>query len=87
MTKISTQTRRREQAALRRAIACKGGMAALAAAVDPGLSYQAVQGWLENGVPVERCAAIERATRGMIQCEELREDYVLLYDRPYRGQA
>jgi DNA-binding transcriptional regulator YdaS (Cro superfamily) len=78
---------RRERAALRRAIACKGSMAALAAAIDKDLTYQAVQTWLKKGVPYNRCRAIERVTHGMVQCEELREGYQELYDRPYRRIA
>jgi DNA-binding transcriptional regulator YdaS (Cro superfamily) len=78
---------RRERATLLRAIACCGGIAALAAAIEPDLSYQAVQGWLERRVPLDRCPAIERVTRGMVQCEELREDYRDLNDRPYRRVA
>lgn len=78
---------KRERAALRLAIAVSGGMAALAAAIDPDISYQAVQGWLERRVPFERCPAIELATLGRVQCEDLREDYVRLYHRPYRRAA
>lgn len=41
-----------------------------------GVSYQAVQKWVANGVPVERCAAVEAATG--VRCEELRPDVAWL---------
>lgn len=37
-----------------------------------GVSYQAVQKWVANGVPADRCAAVESATG--VRCEELRPD-------------
>lgn len=49
-----------------------------------GVSYQAVQHWYTTGVPVEHCATLETLTRGKVQCEQLREDYDTLYQRPYR---
>lgn len=49
-----------------------------------GVSYQAVQHWYDKGVPLEHCAPMETLTRGAIQCEQLREDYCELNQRPYR---
>lgn len=78
---------KRERAALLLAIAVGDGVVALAGAIDPDMSYQAVQGWLKRRVPLDRCASVERATEGRVQCEHLREDYTRLEDRPYRWAA
>lgn len=74
--------RRREAAALQRAAADIGSQSALARMFD--ITPQAVQAWLRKGVPLDRCASIELATKGAVQCEELYEDYHLLEQRPYR---
>lgn len=74
--------RRRERQFLDRAIAICGSKSALARAI--GVSYQAVQTWCKDRVPLERCPGVELATRGAVQCEQLREDYRALDDRPYR---
>lgn len=36
--------------------------------------YQTVQSWLRNRVPAEYCPLIERATDGLVRCEDLRPD-------------
>lgn len=72
----------REWFALDNVVAFYGGKTALGAHF--GLSYQAVQHWYNNGVPVERCATLETLTHGKVQCEQLREDYRSLTERPYR---
>ena len=74
--------RRRQRQFLDRAIAHCGSKTALARAV--GVSYQAVQAWCRDGVPLERCPEVELATGGAVQCEQLREDYRALDNRPYR---
>lgn len=76
--------RRRETQALSRAIAHFGSMSALGRAV--GVSYQAVQTWYKDGVPLERCPQVELATRGKVQCEQLREDFRTLLNRPHQAR-
>jgi DNA-binding transcriptional regulator YdaS (Cro superfamily) len=50
-----------------------GGVTALANAV--GVSSQAPSMWkARRSVPAEYCPSIERATRGVVRCEELRPD-------------
>lgn len=86
MRKISerqvAERRAREWVALDNVRLAVGSKTALARAL--GISYQAVQHWYNNGVPVERCAALETLTHGTVQCEQLREDYRSLTERPYR---
>lgn len=36
--------------------------------------YQTVQSWARNRVPAEYCPLIERATGGVVLCEDLRPD-------------
>jgi DNA-binding transcriptional regulator YdaS (Cro superfamily) len=47
-----------------------------ALAVVLGVSKGAVSQWKEEGrqVPAEHCPAIEKATAGIVRCEELRPD-------------
>lgn len=33
-----------------------------------------MSGWHRNGVPEDKCAAIEAATAGAVRCEDLRPD-------------
>jgi len=49
-----------------------GGLAGLARACR--ISSAAVAKWRERGVPLDRCAAIESATKGQVRCEDLRND-------------
>lgn len=58
--------------ALNAAIAHFGTLSAMAAALPGVKSYQVIQQWRENGVPVEHCAAIELATDGQVTRQELR---------------
>lgn len=59
---------------LDRAIALVGSPTALADAV--GVSLQAVSKWRKNGqVPTERCAAVEKACKGLVTRAELRPDH------------
>jgi len=39
-----------------------------------GVSVQRLSNWIDRGVPAEQCPAIERATGGVVRCEELRPD-------------
>ena len=55
---------------LQNAIEKATGQAKLAA--DLGVSAQAITNWKRDGVPEERCPAIERLTG--VRCEELRPD-------------
>jgi len=59
---------------LKHAISIAGSQAALATAI--GVKQQHVWNWLNRpgGVPAEHCPAIERATSGLVRCEELRPD-------------
>jgi len=38
------------------------------------IAPQAVSQWRIGSVPADRCPAIERATRGIVRCEQLRPD-------------
>lgn len=59
--------------AAEKAVALLGGP--VAAARQLGVErYQTVQSWLRNRVPAEHCPAIERATAGVVRCEDLRPD-------------
>lgn len=77
--------RRRQAEALATAVARFGSKSALARTL--AVSPQAVQQWAIKQVPLERCAPIELVTAGMVQCEELREDYRVLEVRPYRHRG
>lgn len=59
---------------IQRACDAVGGQARLAAAlaVTPAAVHQWVSGI--RRVPTERCADIEKATAGVVTCEELRPD-------------
>jgi DNA-binding transcriptional regulator YdaS (Cro superfamily) len=80
--RMRTARRRRENQHLDRAVAHSGSKSALGRQV--GVSYQAIQSWYKERVPLERCPQVETATGGVVQCEQLREDYSLLAARPYR---
>lgn len=58
---------------LKRAVAILGSQSAFARAI--GVTQGAVWQWL-NGkqFPADRCAAVERETRGLVTCEQLRDD-------------
>ena len=58
--------------AIERAINVVGGVSKLA--VRLGVKPQHVCNWVSRQVPAERCPSIERATRGLVRCEELRPD-------------
>jgi DNA-binding transcriptional regulator YdaS (Cro superfamily) len=60
------------ETAIVRAIIAVGGPAKLAACLE--VTPQVVINWRKRGVPAERCPAIERATHGLVRCEELRPD-------------
>lgn len=61
--------------ALMRAIEVHG-LAELARRLD--VSYQLIQGWAKEdrkfATPAEYCPLIEKATKGVVRCEELRPD-------------
>lgn len=44
-----------------------------------GMSREAVRKW--DRVPLDRCAAIERATNGVVRCEDMRPDVVWIRSR------
>lgn len=52
-----------------------GGTCAVASIV--GVKPPTVTQWIngDRKVPIERCPAIERATKGAVTCEELRPDF------------
>lgn len=58
---------------IRKAIETAGGQSALARLI--GAKPQEVWNWA-NGrpIPADRCPAIERATNGVVTCDELRND-------------
>lgn len=57
-----------------KAISLVGSLSELSSLL--GVSPQVVSNWRLDGrnVPVERCIDIEKATNGMVRCEELRGD-------------
>jgi len=61
------------------AIVALGGPSNLGAAVNS--SPQSVSNWRLRGVPAEKCPAIERATNGVVRCEDLRPDVDWAYLR------
>lgn len=60
--------------AIERAIEIFGSQAALAKAL--GVAQAQISQWKtgERPIPIERCPMIERATAGVVTCEELRPD-------------
>lgn len=58
--------------AIQQAIEIMGGQSKLADAV--GISPMAVNKWIKNRVPAERCAAVEKATEGKVTRQQLRPD-------------
>jgi len=70
-----------------RAIAALGSATALAKRLE--VSSAAVGQWKtgERRVPAERCPEIERATAGVVRCEELRPDVAWDVLRLQTGQA
>lgn len=66
--------------ALQKAIDALGSQSALAKAI--GCVPQVVNNWLRRGsVPAEHCVAIEKATAGVVRCEDLRPDVDWAYLR------
>ena len=62
------------ETAIAKACGLLGSQAALA--VELGVSYQAVNGWVRNSrrIPPKRCIEIERITGGQVRCEHMRPD-------------
>jgi DNA-binding transcriptional regulator YdaS (Cro superfamily) len=59
--------------ALLKAIEHFGSQSALAKTIN--LAPQVINNWIRrNNVPAEHCPAIEKATGGIVRCEELRPD-------------
>lgn len=58
--------------AIHQATVAAGGVGALARLID--VSPQRLINWRERGVPAEYCPLIERATGGLVRCEDLRPD-------------
>lgn len=57
---------------LKQAIDEAGGVSAIA--VKLGVTPQRLANWLERGVPVDKCAAVEAAVSGRIKRADLRPD-------------
>jgi DNA-binding transcriptional regulator YdaS (Cro superfamily) len=69
--------------AIERAIQRVGSQASLARAL--GVAQQVVNNWLRRGnVPAAHCPSIEKATAGLVTCEELRPDVDWAYLRASR---
>lgn len=66
-------------AAIEQAIHILGSVRALSETL--GVSAQVITNWKSRGVPAERCPAIERATLGIVRCEDLRPDVDWAYLR------
>lgn len=59
--------------ALQNAISQLGSQSALAKRID--CAPQVINNWLRrNNVPAEHCPEIEKATGGVVRCEDLRPD-------------
>jgi DNA-binding transcriptional regulator YdaS (Cro superfamily) len=72
---------RRERSALKRAVAIAGGQTALALALGHPFKQQHIHNWLtRQRVPLNACVLVERATQGIVRCEELRGDVHWLRD-------
>ena len=71
--------------AIDQAIEISGGLSALAKSI--GVSPQNVSNWRARGVPAERCPMVERATDGVIRCEDLRPDVDWSYLRGTDSQT
>lgn len=85
-TALPPSTRQqRQRVALDRVIAHFQTITALAKAVD--VSYQTIQGWREDGVPLDRCAQLETLVKGAVQCHQLNEDWTRITARPYGGKG
>lgn len=56
---------------LDKVIAYFGSQAALARALDPGLSPMAVSHWKRRGIPLSRAVQIERISGGLFTMERL----------------
>jgi len=52
----------------------KLGLVGVANLYDPQISPQAVHKWIDDGVPINRCLAIELAMGGEITRKDLRPD-------------
>lgn len=50
-----------------------GGASKLADLI--GVSIQTLSNWRGRGIPIERCVAIEQATRGTVTRRDLRSDW------------
>lgn len=77
--------RRREQRHFDRVVAVVGSKSAIARELD--VTVQAVQWWRKKDVPPNRCRQLEALCRGVVQCEQLREDYAETEQRPFRRRA
>ena len=52
-----------------------GSPSRLATACGDGVLRQHIEHWVKTGrVPADRCPLIEKATAGVVRCEELRPD-------------
>lgn len=57
---------------LKQAIVEAGGVSAVAARLQ--VTPQRLTNWVERGIPVDKCAAVEMAVEGRIKRQELRPD-------------
>ena len=73
--------------AIQSAAAILGSQKALADRV--GVTPAAVNQWISGfrPIPAERCPTIERATKGVIRCEDLRPDVDWAYLRGTKKKA
>lgn len=82
---------RREQAALRRAVALAGGQSALAAALGGNYKQQNVHSWLaRQRIPLGACPGVEYIVGGRVKVEQLRGDVRWVRDakgRPFKYEV
>ncbi len=66
-----------DKSPIEKAAQAVGGPAKLAALL--GVTVQAVGNWKDRGIPLERCVAVEDATKGLVTRKDLRPDDWHLY--------
>lgn len=71
---------------LKEAIDASGGVTAVAASLL--VSPQRLNNWVERGVPVDRCAAVEAAVNGLVTRADLRpEDWQAIWPELVEAKA
>lgn len=89
--KVISAKIKRQGIVLRRACTAVGGITKMAVRLSillkHDISYQSVQHWIKRGIPQDRVVPVEIACGGVVQCEELFEDYAVVTHRPFQRAA